>query len=139
MTMGQLTIRQANFCREYVKDFNGLQAAIRAGYSKLGAKEAGYRLLTHGHVKKLIAQLQDGVVKKAKLTAQEIVEGIEELAQSCALTNPAVSMRAYETLAKMQGILTDRVEHSGTVTTECKFYVEFIPKDNKKLLDVTES
>lgn len=39
ITKSKLTIKQELFCQEYIKDFNGTQAAIRAGYSK---KTAGH-------------------------------------------------------------------------------------------------
>jgi phage terminase small subunit len=34
-----LTDKQAAFCREYLIDLNGTQAAIRAGYSEKTAKD----------------------------------------------------------------------------------------------------
>ena len=35
--MQKITAKQDIFCREYLVDLNGTQAAIRAGYSKKGA------------------------------------------------------------------------------------------------------
>lgn len=46
-----LSHRQLAFVREYGKDFNGTQAAIRAGYSKAGASVAGTRLLRTASVR----------------------------------------------------------------------------------------
>lgn len=139
--MSELTPRQANFCREYVVDFNATQAAIRAGYSVLGAGEAGYRLLTNGQVMKLIEGLQDGVVKEAKLTAVDVLATIA-VVKAKALRpetyDPAIALRAAELEARYLGILKDKVEHSGTVVTESKFWIEFVPGKVKELVNVSD-
>ncbi len=140
--MSELTPRQANFCREYVVDFNATQAAIRAGYSILAAKEVGYRLLTNAHVATEVENLQDGVTKRAELTADKVLADIA-MVKAKALRpetyDAAIVLRASELEAKYLGILTDKVEHSGTVVTESKFWIEFVPSnDNKELLNVTD-
>ncbi len=50
-----LTPQQKLFAAEYLKDLNGTQAAIRAGYSKKTAQEQASRLLSNVMVAKLIA------------------------------------------------------------------------------------
>lgn len=65
----QINDQQMKFCKEYMKDFNGTQAAIRAGYSKKTAQEAGRRLLTNVGVQKFINQLQEkNAFKEEELT-----------------------------------------------------------------------
>ncbi len=44
-TEKELTVKQRNFLREFPKDFNATQAAIRAGYSAKTANAAGSRLV----------------------------------------------------------------------------------------------
>jgi len=46
----RLTVKQARFALEYVKDGNAKQAAVRAGYSEATAAEIGSKLLTKHHV-----------------------------------------------------------------------------------------
>ncbi|WP_198585325.1 terminase small subunit, partial [Escherichia coli] len=41
--MAKLTDKQELFAREYLKDLNGTQAAIRAGYSEKTANEQASR------------------------------------------------------------------------------------------------
>ena len=48
----ELTPKQERFCQEYMKDLNGTQAAIRAGYSKETARQQAQRLLTKVYIKK---------------------------------------------------------------------------------------
>lgn len=49
-----LTAKQQAFISEYLKDFNGTQAAIRAGYSESGARQEGHRLLTNADIRREI-------------------------------------------------------------------------------------
>ena len=51
---GALSHKQAAFVREFTKDRNGKQAAIRAGYSRNGAEVTGHRLLTNPNVRRKI-------------------------------------------------------------------------------------
>lgn len=48
--MAKLTLRQKTFIDEYMIDFNGAQAAIRAGYSPRTAREQACDLLTRPHI-----------------------------------------------------------------------------------------
>ena len=50
----QFTARQKRFAAEYVKDFAGTAAAIRAGYAAGGARTTATALLSHPHVVALI-------------------------------------------------------------------------------------
>jgi phage terminase small subunit len=54
-----MTPKRAKFVREYLKDGNATQAAIRAGYPPKGAKQQGSRLLSFVDVQEQIARLQD--------------------------------------------------------------------------------
>jgi phage terminase small subunit len=59
---GGLTAQQARFAAEYIKDFNGRQAAIRAGYSPKSAQQQASRLLTLALVKQAIAPQREVAV-----------------------------------------------------------------------------
>ncbi|HSP41826.1 MAG TPA: terminase small subunit, partial [Luteolibacter sp.] len=52
-----LSAKQAAFCREYLVDLNGTQAAIRAGYSEKTARSQAGRLLTKVDIEEEIARL----------------------------------------------------------------------------------
>lgn len=53
-----LTAKQLAFCKEYVVDHNGTQAAIRAGYSEKTAQEQASRLLCNVMIKEEIGRLE---------------------------------------------------------------------------------
>jgi len=54
----ELTAKQESFIHEYVVDFNGTDAAIRAGYSTSGASVTGCRLLTEPRIAAGIKAIQ---------------------------------------------------------------------------------
>ncbi len=72
--------RQKFFCREYVKDLNGTQAAIRAGYSPKCAKEAAYELLTYSHVNAYIAELKAKRAQKLEITSDQVLREFTKIA-----------------------------------------------------------
>ena len=77
----KLTARQKLFCDEYLKDRNGQQAALRAGYSKFNAKEQASRMLTKAHVKNYIDSLTKKVSEESKITATTILQELLRLAR----------------------------------------------------------
>lgn len=78
----KLTPKQERFCREYVIDLNGTQAAIRAGYTPKTAVVQGSRLLRYAHVNERVAELQAEVADELKLTARDVLEQARRLAFS---------------------------------------------------------
>ena len=64
-----LNTRQKQFCHEYVKDMNGSQSAIRAGYSSKGASVTASKLLVHPNVKPYLADLMEERAREANIDA----------------------------------------------------------------------
>ncbi len=69
-----LNEREKIFCREYVKQGNGQQSAIKAGYAPKNAKVTASKLLTRNNVKQEIARLSEKREKKAIMDANEVME-----------------------------------------------------------------
>lgn len=80
--MAGLNPKQKAFCREYNKDFNGTQAAIRAGYSPKTANEQAARLLAKVSVQAEIKRLLAPVEEAAGLCADRLCKEIGRLAYS---------------------------------------------------------
>jgi len=76
--------RYKKFAREFVKDCNAKQAAIRAGYSKKTAKQKGSQLLTIIDVQEEIAKLAKKGTEKAEVEIVDILTGIK----NCAYFDP---------------------------------------------------
>ncbi|KKK46635.1 hypothetical protein LCGC14_3163250, partial [marine sediment metagenome] len=63
-----LNPRQQLFVDEYLKDANGTQAVIRAGYSTNGAKVTAHRLLTNPNVQAAVKAGQARIAKAADVS-----------------------------------------------------------------------
>lgn len=70
------------FCRAYIIDFNGTNAAIAAGYSKKSAHVSSTRLLKNAKVKARLAELQKKQTDKLDITAERVLREIALLAYS---------------------------------------------------------
>lgn len=61
------------FAREYLKDLNATQAAIRAGYSKKTAHVQGPRLLQNAAVKALVDKLKQQRNERLETSADKVI------------------------------------------------------------------
>jgi hypothetical protein len=114
-----LTPKQAAFVREYLKDLNATQAAIRAGYSEKTADQQASRLLTNVKVQEAVTKGREKLAHKVEVTTERVLGGL--LAEATADDGPmckGARVKAWELLGKHLGLLTDRskVEVSGDVT-----------------------
>jgi phage terminase small subunit len=107
-----LNERQQAFVREYIVDLNATRAAIRAGYSEGGAYQRGYELLNKREVDVAIRQAIEERAKAVHITAERVIEELAHLAMEA--ERPADRLKALELLSKRFGLLTDKVEHSGS-------------------------
>ena len=115
--------RQIQFAQEYVVDFNGKQAAIRAGYSEKTSESQASRLLRNVKVRSEIERLLEDPVGKRNETRERILSELEVMAY----TDDAIEvrkdkdgeildvsrrdkLRAIELLGKMHGLYTDKVD-----------------------------
>ncbi len=89
VTTDGLTAKQAQFCEQYVIDFNAKQTAIRAGYSPKTAEQQGYQLLQKTSVKTRIAELQEQIRERTNVTVDDVV------ARLSALRDQAVEARQF--------------------------------------------
>ena len=108
-TNGGLTPRQQRFCEEYAIDLNATAAARRAGYSEKTAEQQGSRLFRNVQVKARIAELQDEVAERNKLSVDGVVTKLADLrdaAIAAGQMGPAV--RAQELIGRTIGAFVDR-------------------------------
>jgi phage terminase small subunit len=75
----KLSKQQELFTKEYLVDLNATQSAIRAGYSKKTARSQGQRLLTNVDIQELIQKEMDMRSERIEITADEVLEEIENL------------------------------------------------------------
>lgn len=73
-----LSLQQRLFTEEYIKDFNGKQAAIRAGYSPRTAESQASRLLRNVKIKSLVLKAKKQRIKEVKTDATWILKRLRE-------------------------------------------------------------
>ena len=78
--MSDLTPKQERFCREYIKDGNGTQAAIRAGYATSGADVQAIRLLGNARIQAYMDELKREQAERLEISADRIVQEIASIA-----------------------------------------------------------
>lgn len=135
----ELTDKQRRFIDEYLKDLNGTQAAIRAGYAKSSARHRASLLLSDERIKERINEQLEKIEKKNIATIEDVLEflshsmfeeedeevvmtvGTGDGASRIEKTRKKISLKdrlkAAELLGKYNSMWTDRteVEHSGQV------------------------
>lgn len=79
--MKQLTPKQELFCREYLKDLNATQAAIRAGYSEDSAASQGCENLIKPNIAKRIAELKAERNEEVGIDAAYVLRRLTEIDQ----------------------------------------------------------
>lgn len=152
-----LTDKQERFCKEYVIDLNGTQAAIRAGYSENTANEQAGRLLVNVSIQQRIKQLQEGIGERLEITADMVVKelwalGVYNVKDFVKDDNTIAQLANLErdTVKPVTGIkVTEKTVHfeggeETTVTTELKLadkraalvdvgrHIGIFEKDNKQ-------
>ena len=68
-----LSSRQEAFCRYYAESGNGLQSAIKAGYSEKTAGQQASRLLNNVTIQEKIRSIRQETFKKNQATSEEVM------------------------------------------------------------------
>lgn len=76
--MSKLTAKQEMFCREYLIDLNGTQAAIRAGYSKRTARQAATENLAKPAVAARLKDLMAAREERTQVTSDDVLKILYE-------------------------------------------------------------
>ena len=76
-----LTTKQAAFALEYIKDYNALRAAIRAGYSEKAAHVTAHRLLSNAKVSRVIDRNLEKSRGRVKIDADYVLQRFAQIDQ----------------------------------------------------------
>ena len=102
------------FCREYLVDMNGTQAAIRAGYSKKTANEISAEILAKPSIREYVQSLLDARAENIGITAHDVLNDILETRKAAAAEGKhSDRLKANELLGKHLKIFTDKTELTG--------------------------
>lgn len=112
--MSKLTDKQEMFCQEYLKDLNGTQAAIRAGYSEKTAEFQASRLLSNDKVKSRITQLKDKRVQRVEIDADYLLKTLKTWLESDITDTLCLSAKELKELPKSVRQLITKAEITTT-------------------------
>lgn len=79
--MPKITPKQRCFVQEYLKDLNGTQAAIRAGYSEQSAKQRAAELLSKPHIQAAVSEAQAARSKRTEVDQDYVLARLVEIDQ----------------------------------------------------------
>ena len=97
---------------------NATQAAIIAGFSANSARTQGCRLLTRDSIKTEIARRRGELIEKLDFSPERVLNRLMiEMDGLGGDTTSSARIKAAETLAKINGMMTEKreVEHSGEI------------------------
>ena len=92
-----LNEKQKQFCNEYIIDFNGTQAAIRAGYSKKTANEQAAQLLAKLSIQEYLKELIKRRNERTQITQDEVVADIIKVKNRCMQAESVLDKDGNET------------------------------------------
>lgn len=107
-----MTPRMRAFCKEYVVDFSGAKAVVRAGYSTKNPAQSAALLMRYKSVRKLIDFYTASPVRKmVEIDPAFVISKVTEIVQTAAKDSD--KLRGLELLAKHLGMFIERQEITG--------------------------
>ncbi|HHH1890230.1 TPA: terminase small subunit [Yersinia enterocolitica] len=101
--MKQLTPKQELFCREYLKDLNATQAAVRAGYSEKTAQVQSSRLLSNVMVQQRVSELAAERNSRVGIDADYVLRQAVKLHERCMQEVEPITDRRGEEITDEDG------------------------------------
>lgn len=90
----KLTDKQEMFCKEYLIDLNGTQAAIRAGYSERTARTTAAKLLAKGNILARVKELKDKRADELNLDAYWVLKRLKDISDRSMQAEPVMQFDA---------------------------------------------
>ena len=115
-----LTRKQERFVQEYVKDLNGKQAALRAGYGRKTASKQMSRLLETPEIKEAINFELEESKRRNEITKDYLTLLLKEIAEAKGQARNSDRIQAIVTLAKMHNHITDNKQDNSIQTVVIK-------------------
>ena len=99
-----LTPKQRRWIDEYLIDFNGAAAAVRAGYSPKSARAIAHENLTKPNILAVIQARQAAMARELQITRQGVIQGLlEAVSMGREQQNPGAMVCALREVAKILG------------------------------------
>lgn len=101
--MAKLTDKQELFAREFIKDLNATQAAIRAGYSEKSSRNQGARMMANDDILQRIAELNRERLERVQVDADYVLRQAVKLHERCMQEVEPITDRRGEEITDEQG------------------------------------
>lgn len=136
--MPSITPKQERFCQEYIVDYNGAQAAVRAGYAANSARKTASRLLTNADILARVRELQREQTARLALTQDYVLQQLVDTYRCCREPEPVLvyapdaggmvesgkyqfdskgALRALELIGKHLGMYQDKLKLDAKLDT----------------------
>lgn len=103
--MPALRGKEERFCQEYVIDYNGTKAAIRAGYNPGDAANRAYRLMKKAEIAARIRELEKDLAERLAMTQDYVVIQLRKQYDECkAVGDSKNALKALELMGKHLGM-----------------------------------
>jgi phage terminase small subunit len=103
--MAELKPKEERFCQEYVIDYNGTQAAIRARYKESDAANRATRLLKKAEVSARIHELEKEIAQRLGLSQEYVMIQLVQRYDECRTQNDNKNaLKALELIGKHLGM-----------------------------------
>ena len=103
--MPALRGKEERFCQEYVIDYNGTKAAIRAGYNPGDAANRAYRLMKKAEIAARVRELEKELADRLALSQEQVVLQLKKQYDECqAEKDHKNALKALELMGKHLGM-----------------------------------
>ena len=131
-----LTTKQLRWIDEYLIDFNGAAAAVRAGYSPKSARSIAHENLTKPDILAVIQARQLAMAKELQITRQGVIQGLLEVVDmGRQQQDPLAMVCALREVAKMLGFHAPEVKRVELSARQNDTYQDFASWSDAQLLD----
>lgn len=108
-----LSVRQKEFCEQYIIDLNATKAAIRAHYSAASARQVASQLLSKHYIQHYIAELMEKRGQRTSATADNVVNELKSLAFS-----NIKNIASWDETGKVTVVPSDELTHEVAASIE---------------------
>ena len=114
-----LTPKQLRWIDEYLIDFNGAAAAVRAGYSPKSARSIAHENTTKPDIQAVLQARQAAMAQELQITRQGVICGLlDAVEMGRKQQNPSAMVGALREVAKMLGFYEPEVKKIEVLTTD---------------------
>lgn len=116
MAEPRFTAKQQRFIEEYVVDFCGTKAAIRAGYAEDYAQQQASQMLQKPNIKAEIEKLKEELAIKALISREMVIQGLVDEARYLGEgSSHSARVSSWAHLGKYLNMFTENVQIKGTM------------------------